>query len=144
MSNRVDFQVSSANPDAPALVMAHFAVGPDMLRVTSDGTGIALQPRGTLAIKVVAADGNQPGQNGMEPSWEPDRPDGRECGEGVGYGIPPDGLLAIPCAPGGWTVILQVRAGDAWKPVGSGHVVVPPGGRGELTITLAKGTELNP
>lgn len=144
MDNRVELQISSANPNAPALILAHFGVGPDMLAVSSDGTGIRLQPRGTLVIRVVTAEGKAPGENGIEPSWTPDRPDGRECGEFVGYLIPPDGVLSIECAPGGWTVTLQVRDGDGWKPVGSGHVVVPPGGRAEVTITLDKDAAIRP
>jgi hypothetical protein len=144
MDNRVDLQISSANPQAPALIRAHFGVGPAMLAITSDGTGIALQPRGTLVITVVTAEGKAPGKSDIEPSWTPDRPDGRECGEFVGYTIPPDGVLSIACAPGGWTVTLQVRAGDGWKTAGTGHVVVPAGGTANVRITLDKGAVINP
>ena len=144
MDNRVELQISSANPQAPALIRAHFGVGPDMLEIMADGTGIALQPRGTLVIRVLTADGKAPGKTAIEPSWTPDRPDGRECGEFVGYLIPPDGVLTIGCAPGGWTVTLQVRAGEGWRSVGSGHVVVPPGGRAEVTITLDEGADVRP
>ena len=144
MNNRIELQISSANPDAPALIRAHFGVGPDELAISSDGTGIALQPRGKLVITVVTADGKAPGRNTLEPSWTSDRPDGRECGEFVGYIIPPDGVLTVDCAPGGWTVTIQGRAGEGWLAVGSGHVAVPSGGKAELTITLQEGANLNP
>ncbi len=144
MDNRVELQISSANPQAPALISAHFGVPPDMLRVTSDGTGIQLEERGTVNLAIVTADGKAPGLNGLDVTWSPDRPDGRDCGNMTGIVVPPDGVLSIPCAPGGWTIAIQARAGDAWTPVGTGHVVVPSGGNVTLTITLDKGVNLNP
>jgi hypothetical protein len=146
MDNRVELSISSANPDAPALIRAHFGVGADMLKVLSDGTGIVLQPRGTVLGAVVTADGKAPGQNGLMLAWTADRPGGGggDCGEMAGVGVPPDGTFRLPCAPGGWTIAVQASAGDTWVDVGKGHVVVPAGGTVELTITLDKGTRLDP
>jgi hypothetical protein len=144
MDNRVELQISSANPQAPALIAAHFGSPPDMLKVMSDGTGIQLEERGTVNLAIVTADGKAPGRNGLDVTWSPARPDGRDCGNMTGVVVPEDGTLSIPCAPGGWTFEIQARAGEAWTPVGSGHVVVPSGGTVKLTITLDKGANLNP
>ncbi len=144
MDNRVELQISSANPQAPALIAAHFGVPPDMLGITSDGTGIQLEERGTVDLAIVTADGKAPGKNDLDVTWSPDRPDGRDCGNMTGIIVPPDGALSIPCAPGGWTFTIQTRAGDAWTPVGTGHVVVPSGKTVELRITLDPGARPNP
>ncbi len=146
MHNRVEFQVSSANPQAALLILAHFGVAPDMLAVSSDGTGIALQPRGKVLGSVVTADGKAPGRNSLQLAWHPDRPDGRggDCGDMVGYGVLEDGVFELPCAPGGWTITVQASSGDGWVDVGSGHAVVPAGGTVKLVITLEKGAKLNP
>lgn len=136
MENRVTLDVSSANPDAEALIMAHFGVGPDMLLVHSDGTGILLQPRGTVQGTVVTAAGAHPGRNDYMLAWTPDRPGSGDCGSMVGEGVPEDGRFELPCAPGGWTIAVQQSVGDGWVDIGRGHVVVPPGGEVELRITL--------
>jgi hypothetical protein len=127
MANRTELGISSANPQAAAMILGHYGVGPDMLSVQSDGTGILLQPRGTVNGTVVLADGSPPGQNDWNLAWIPDRPQGGgggDCGEMVGYGVDPEGSFTIDCAPGGWTFHVQAPAGEGWQDIGSGHVVV--------------------
>ena len=137
MHNRVEFGISSANPQAAALILARYGVAADMLAVQSDGTGIQLQPRGTVNGTVVLGDGSAPGDNGWNLSWTADRGQGGgDCGEMVGYGVGPDGAFTIDCAPGGWTFRVQAQAGDGWVDVGTGHVVVESGKPSAVRIVV--------
>ena len=138
IENQVDLQISSANADAARLILEHFGVPPDKLSITSDGTGILLQPRGKVRIRVAKPDGSPPGENEYMLTWEPDRPgDGAgDCGSEVGQGIPPNGRVELPCAPGGWTIKVQAADADSWLDIGSGHVLVPPGLTVDLAITI--------
>ena len=137
MDNRVELWVSSAAPDAEARIMEHFGVGADMLKVTSDGTGIALQERGTVNVHVVDAKGRDATDLDWNVEWTPDRPGGGDCGEMVGIAIPDDGRFDLACAPGGWTIAIQERGGDTgWTDIGTGHVVVPEGGNVDLEIRV--------
>jgi len=138
MNNRVEFGVSSANPQAPALILAHYGVPADKLRVASDGTGIVLRPRGTVNIEVVRPDGSGPGANEFNVAWTPDRPAGGagDCGEMAGIVIPNDGAFSLACAPGGWTITIQERHGEDWVDIGSGHAIVPGGGTTDLQIVI--------
>jgi hypothetical protein len=52
-ANRVVAAVSSPNPNAPEIVLAHFGWGENLLQISSDGTGALLLPRGTLVVTVV-------------------------------------------------------------------------------------------
>jgi hypothetical protein len=149
----VSLQISSANPAAPALILAHYGVGPDMLRIDSDGTGILLLPRGTIRGTVVTADGGVPRMDGwgLEVRWASDQAgDGHgDCGHGdIGYGVGEGGRFELPCAPGGWTITIEVMretgGNPEWAVVGSGHVVVPPGGTVPLRIVLDPGVGVGP
>ncbi|HEV2005202.1 MAG TPA: hypothetical protein VGQ85_01190, partial [Candidatus Limnocylindrales bacterium] len=60
IANRLEIDVSSANPDAAGLVASHYAVADGMLTVISDGTGAALLPRGTVKGRVVDSLGKPP------------------------------------------------------------------------------------
>ena len=136
MTNRAELGISSANPQAAALIQAHFGVPPDKLRVTSDGTGILLKPRGTVHGRVVTQGGDAPGRNDWMLNWSSDGPTGGDCGEMVGYGVPPDGTFELPCAPGGWTIAVDAPVADGWAPIGSAHVLVPAGGDVDFTIAV--------
>ena len=135
-ANRAELGISSANPQAAALIMAHYGVGADKLRVISDGTGILLLPRGTVHGHIVRADGRAPGANEWNLNWSPDRPTDGECGSEVGFGVSEDGVFDLPCAPGGWTISVQAPVADGWVDIGKAHVVVPAGGDVELSITV--------
>jgi hypothetical protein len=136
--NRVDLEISSANRAAAELIAAHFGVGPEVIHVTTDGTGIQLLPRGTVRGRVVRADGSPPGENGWSIAWTSDQPGAGsgDCGTEVGVGVAPDGRFSIPCAPGGWTILIQEADGDGSRDIGSGHVVVPPGLAVDVVITV--------
>jgi hypothetical protein len=137
MENRVALGISSAVPDAEAQILAHMGVGPDMLHVESDGTGILLKERGTIHITVVGPDGKGTTGEGWNVAWTPDRPGSGDCGEMVGIEIPPDGRFDLACAPGGWTIAIQEGGGDAgWTDIGSGHVMVPEGAQVDLAIAV--------
>ncbi|MEI7744050.1 MAG: hypothetical protein WCK58_09910, partial [Chloroflexota bacterium] len=99
--------------------------------------GILLAPRGTIEGVVVTADGKAPPADPfLSLGWAADRPDNGDCGSEVGQGPGAGGTFTLPCAPGGWTITVSAMDGDSWTEVGSGHVVVPPGGTVLLTITL--------
>jgi hypothetical protein len=136
MDNIVELDVSSANPDAPRLIMEHFGADASTLRVLSDGTGIVLQPRGTVHMTFVLANGKAPGRNAWALAWTPDRPGNGDCGDMVGYGVPEDGTFDLACSPGGWTIAVQEIVLDAWVDVGKGHVMVPAGGTADLRIVI--------
>ncbi len=145
MANVTDLEISSANPLAPALILAHYGVPADMLRITSDGTGILLKERGTVHASVVTADGKVPAQQGLWPLWTPDRPMGSgDCGSEVGMGLDEEGTFQIDCAPGGWTFEIRAEGGIDMPVVGRGHVVVPEGGDVDLVITLEAGAGPSP
>jgi hypothetical protein len=151
MNGIVSVQISSANPAAPALILAHYGVGPDMLRVDSDGTGILLLQRGTVRGTVVTAEGGVPRSDTLMVSWtSDDTGDGHgDCGVGdMGYGVGDSGAFELPCAPGGWTITIKEprdpSGNGSWTPVGSGHVIVPAGGTVALRITLDPGVGINP
>ena len=142
IDNLVSLQVSSANPAIGAQILLHYGVGPDILRVDSDGSGVFLLPRGTIEGTVVMAGGKPvPGRNELMLQWEADGPG--ECGVGdMGYGVG-TGRFELPCSPGGWTILVMTPVpDDGWEEVGRGHVVVPPGGTVELRITLEPGARV--
>ena len=138
-ANVTDLEISSANPLAPALILAHYGVPADMLRVTSDGTGILLLAKGTVRGTVVRADGTPPDPRAsLNVEWASDHPGAGsgDCGGGdVGYGVGANGRFELPCAPGGWTITITDMDHD-FAPLGHGHVVVRPGEAVRLTITL--------
>lgn len=135
--NLVLVSISSTNPLGPAAIIAHFGVPPDMIRVESDGTGVALMPMVWIDGVVVDAGGRRINGDDLNLTWVGAQP-GR-CGAGdIGIGPGPDGAFALPCTPGTWTIIVEKRGqGDGeWIPIGSGVVVVPPAGRTSMTIVL--------
>ncbi|HEY4227431.1 MAG TPA: hypothetical protein VGM49_03765 [Candidatus Limnocylindrales bacterium] len=139
--NRVELDVSSANPGAIALILAHYAVPAGMLAVTSDGTGAELIPRGAVSGHVLDSLGNEPGDqiaNEVYLAWDSDGPG--DCGGGdVGYGITGAGRFTLPCQAGGHTIDVQVSGpGDGWTSIGRGHVIALAGTTVELTIRLDK------
>jgi hypothetical protein len=139
--NRVDLEISSANPAAAAIILDHFGVGPELLNVTSDGTGIALLPAGKVRGRVTEADGTRPADPGsLSLSWTSDSPGpgSGDCGGGdIGYGVGADGRFELPCQPGGWTISITDDSRPDRKEVGRTHVVVPPGLAVDVVIRLA-------
>jgi hypothetical protein len=135
--NLVLVSISSTNPRAPAAIVAHFGIPPDMIRVESDGTGVALMPIAWIDGVVVDADGRRVRGDDLNLNWEGAQP-GRCGGGDIGYGPGLDGSFELPCTPGTWTIIVEKRGpGDGeWIPIGSAVVVVPPAGRTSMTIAV--------
>jgi len=129
--NQTTLELSSTNPDAPALALAHYGVPDDELAVTEDGTGAALLPRGTIDLTVTAPKGMPVSAGGWDLEFAGDGPG--ECGGEVGLGVVPGRVTEVPCQIGGWTVKLldENRA-----VVASGHVMVVAGKHVALAIRL--------
>jgi hypothetical protein len=110
--NIVEIEISSANPDAPRLIIEHYArtldVPPEMIRVTSDGTGVRLMPEGRVRATVVTADGERPGPNTLIVRMTPDEAGryGQCC---LGWGIGRRGQVDLIATVGWWTAVA------AWK-----------------------------
>jgi hypothetical protein len=143
VENVVDIDISSANPDAGRLVLAHYAAADGMIRVTSDGTGAHLLPVGTVVGRVVLADGRPPGPNDlMLDAGSPSDPPGWCGGGDIGYGVSEDGGIEFPCKAGRRTILVRgsVPGGASDREVIASIVVqVPAGGKVKLEIRLPKG-----
>jgi len=126
-----------AHPDAERLIDEHFGLASNVLRVTSDGTGIYLQPRGTIRGHVVDATGTPLTEPDLLLDWQ--SPSGGSCGTGdMGYG--PGGAegFELPCTPGRWTIRV-LRLDEAPTVLGEATVDVPAGGVAEVTIVTSGG-----
>ena len=141
--NVVNIDVSSANPEAPDLIVAHYPAPAGMLRVSSDGTGAHLLPSGTVVGRVLQADGRPPGPNDlMLDAGSPDDPPGWCGGGDVGFGVMEDGRIEFPCKVGQRTILVKdwVPTEHAEHPVVASLVVqVPAGGEVEVEIRLPVG-----
>ena len=131
MENRVVLSISSTNPDAPALVLAHYGLPASELRVSSDGTGIALMPQGWVDVSVKVAQGESAPPSGWTVDMIGDGP-GSWGGE-VGWGVQPGMTAKVPATVGGWTVKLL---DDSQKVVASGHVTIVAGKHVALVLTV--------
>jgi hypothetical protein len=132
--NRAFITVSSANPDAEALIAAHYDLG-DALIVESDGTGVRLVPWGEVAgrVRTDTRVPTVPVDNLLR--WH--GPSGLECGGGdMGFGVAPDETFTLPCQAGLWTIEVAVPSGDDWRSIGSGTVQVAPDATARLEIVL--------
>jgi len=77
IKNCTVLEISSTNPDAPALILAHYGQPTGKLRVESDGTGIYLMPRGWVDVSVKVAKGASPlPAAGRSTSWATGRASG--------------------------------------------------------------------
>jgi hypothetical protein len=142
-ANVVNIDISSANPEAADLIVAHYAAPHGMIRVSSDGTGAYLLPSGTVVGWVLQADGRPPGPNDlMLDSGSPDDPPGWCGGGDIGYGVGEDGRIEFPCKVGRRTILVRDWVPDAHAdhPVVASLVVqVPAGGEVEVEIRLPEG-----
>jgi len=135
--SQVVIDISSANPDAPAIVAAHYDLG-DRLRVESDGTGASLIPHGWVDGTVIGLRNASDAWYSLD--WESTEPG--TCGGGdMGYGMAPDGTFALPCQAGERTIkVIRQEAGDEdgdWEEIGRGTVTVPADARVSLTIEVS-------
>jgi hypothetical protein len=127
-ASQVRFQVSSANPDAEAIIEAHYGFG-DRMRVESDGTGRILIPWGTVTGRVTGITSKD---TWLSLHWT--SPDLGDCGGGdMGYGVNDDGRFELPCQVGTWTIIVVAIAPDeTFRERGRGTVEVVA----DKTVTL--------
>jgi hypothetical protein len=141
IANHVEVDISSANANAAALIVAHYAAPAGIIAVMSDGTGAALLPWGTVRGRVLDSHGQPPGEavaDGLDLNWTSDGPG--KCGGGdIGYGVGGSGGFELPCQVGDHTFEIQVPAATGGtKTIGSGRVVVLAGQIVELEIRLDK------
>ena len=128
-ASQVYVRVSSANPDAVAIIESHYDLG-DRLRVESDGTGRALIPYGTVTGRVTGIADLDAWD--LSLAWE--GPNIGDCGGGdMGYGVNDRGRYELPCQVGTWTIkLMAIGAEDVLREVGRGTVKVVAG----ETVTL--------
>lgn len=125
--NVVTVEISSANPNAAAIIVAHYDAPAGMIRVESDGTGEALLPWGTVKGRVVTRDGKAPGENQLSVAQGPGGAPGA-CGAGdIGFGVLPNGNFEYRCQVGPRIIEIQDLPAPA-PALGRGLVVVPANG----------------
>ncbi len=141
INDGVEIDISSANPNAAALVMAHYAstlnLPPGILTVVSDGNGAALRPWGAIRLTVLGPDGKPIHVvNSLYVEWAGDLPNLR-CGIGdVGYGISSDGTpTELPCQAGRWRI--SIDTGPDTPVLGSASVLVAGGKTVELRLKIS-------
>lgn len=133
--NLVRLDVSSSVADAPTLIQAHYSTAlgfdPEMLIVTSDGTGAYFVPWGTVKVTLNLPSSGVPADVELRPGWR-SSVNGLRCGQGdVGVGFE-----ELPCQEGTWTILVEAwREGDRLV-VGSGFVNVKAGTTVELAIDV--------
>lgn len=132
--NFVELRISSKNPRAPALIAEHFHTG-EMLHVTSDGTGVALMPTGTIRGRAVDRLGRP--VPGLDVTVVSDIPGAGLRGD-VGYLTREDGRFELRGvhATGFEVQLKREAAGGVWKVVGRRRVVVPAGGVAFVLIVV--------
>jgi hypothetical protein len=126
--NVVTVDISSANPNAAAIIVAHYGAPPGMIRVQSDGTGAALLPWGTVKGRVVLRNGERPAGPFQLLLFGEAGPDPGTCGGGdIGFGVMPDGTFEYACQVGRREIqIWDLGAGKDPHPiVGRATVLVP-------------------
>ncbi len=145
--NVVKIEISSANPDAPRLIVEHYAkqlgIPSEMLDVVSDGTGVELLPFGWVKGVVVLADGSEPGYNDLMVDGRGGDPG--YCGGGdVGYGVGSDGKFKLPCKIGARTIVVLAPTPDdgRWVIVGSADVTVRADETVRIRIRLDKAADI--
>ena len=145
--NVVEIDISSANPDAPRLIVEHYAgklgIPPEMLDVVSDGTGVELLPFGWVKGVVVQADGSEPDDNNLMVDGRGGDPG--YCGGGdVGYGVGSGGKFKLPCKIGARTIVVLAPTPDdgKWVVVGSADVTVRADETVRIRIRLDQGADI--
>jgi hypothetical protein len=145
-TNQVRVRISSANPDAPGIIEAHFGAPDGMIRVESDGTGAHLLPSGTVVGRILTADGRVPKDTGslLLDSGAPDDPPGYCGGGDIGFGFGDDGTFEYGCKVGRRTIHVRDASGEPSRIVASVVVDVPANGRVEVEIRLPEDWQPRP
>jgi len=127
--NAVEIDISTANARIKELIVARFGIPADAILVISDGTGIALEPWGTIRGKIVDVPPKVFGELTLQ--YSSDRV-GAGCGMGdVGIGFKPDGTFELPCQGGHWTIQAGRNIEDI---VAEGVVDLEPGGHASMIL----------
>jgi hypothetical protein len=127
--NAVEIDISTANPRIAELIVARLGIPADAVIVNSDGTGVALEPWGTIRGKI--ADVPPKVFPELTLQYTSDRA-GAECGMGdVGIGPRADGTFELPCQGGHWTIKAGRTIDDI---VAAGVVDLPPGGQASVVL----------
>jgi hypothetical protein len=133
IDNRVDLSISSAVPDAAARIATQLGAQPGQLVVTSDGTGLLLQPTGRIVGHITAPAGTD--MSTLSPQYEADVEIGAR--DAVGIAVGPDGTFTIDdLPPTGYTVTILELADAGNREVGSARAIVPPGGVVAIEIPI--------
>jgi hypothetical protein len=138
IKNVIVLDVSSAEPTAVQQILDHYALG-DRLAVSSDGTGAALIPAGTVDGLVIGPDGRPADpRGGLDVRDEPGAPG--SCGGGdMGFGVADDGTFKYPCQAGPRVIVIMKNVADGeWKVIGRAKVMVAAGGTTKVTIHLTE------
>jgi hypothetical protein len=131
IDNVVEVTVSSAVPDVGERIAAHVGAEPGQLRVTSDGTGLLLQPTGRIEGRIIAPPGVD--MANLSPQYEADVDIGPRTAEGIA--VAPDGTFTIErLPPTGYRVYVLELLANGNREAGSARVTVPPGGVGVVEI----------
>jgi len=133
MANRIEVQISSADPYADARIKAHYGWTDEVVIVNSDGTGALLLPKGTLRITAIDAQGRPVAglacvaisdvEGAQEPRPLPMPTTGR------------DGVCEFEVAATGYTIQLERGAGPP-EIVATSRAVVVKGTTARVTIRL--------
>jgi hypothetical protein len=127
--NAVEIDISTANPRIAELIVARFGIPADAIVVQSDGTGIALEPWGTIRGKIVDVPPKVFAELTLQ--YSSDRA-GAGCGMGdVGFGFKRDGTFELPCQGGHWTIQAGRNIEDI---VAEGVVDLEPGGQANMIL----------
>jgi hypothetical protein len=141
IENVVVVEISSANPNAAAIIESHYDLG-NRLRVESDGTGAALAPWGRITGVVTRADGTSLGESAEDLilDWGDTRDDIGSCGGGdIGYGVDGRGRFDVPCQIGRRTIFVKRFIADGeWLTIGQGVTRVREGLTSKLWIRLTE------
>lgn len=109
VTNRFEVQVSSADPDVEAKILAHFGWSSDMVVVKSDGTGALLLQPGT--IEVLALDPSGRPVQGLACIAISDIPGAHDARSLPMPTTDEDGICQVVAAAGDYTIHLERGAG---------------------------------
>jgi hypothetical protein len=127
--NMVHVKISSANPGAGEAIIDHFDAR-GALYVESDGAGVRLMPTGTLVLRAVDSAGRPVAD--LLVNCGGDLPD---TGTGdIGTATDASGMWQAELTATGYEC--DLRAGE--RVVGSGRVVIPPGGTAQMEIVIPR------
>lgn len=127
----MEIEISSADPRAGDAILAHLGWTADIAIVTSDGTGAALLPRGSLEVRAVSTNGD--GAEGLGCLADADLPGAFPLPSVPEIWTDSAGFCEMTLPSTGYWVFLQDDAGQI---VGLARAVVSPYETSRVTITI--------